>query len=192
MADNFMDDKYEVPQKGSNYMKFEKGKNRFRMLSLGILGYEGWKEEKDETGKKVNRPVRVPMDEAINVDDVDDESKIKHFWAMPVANRKDNTIQILEITQKGIQKSIKSLTQSPDWGSPLNYDIEVTKTGDGMDTEYSVNPTPKKKIDEDIAKEFKGMNINLNALYTGDDPFAESDKNNFVDKVSEEMEKDET
>ena len=40
-----------------------------------------------------------------------------------------------------------------------------------MDTEYQVNPRPPKKLDPDIAKKFKETFINLEALFSGDDPF---------------------
>ena len=166
---DFLPKGYEIPSSGNYYMKFdEQGEHRFRILSPPILGNEGWLDKK---------PVRKKMDESFEVSEVEDPSKIRHFWAMVVWNYKAGRIQILEITQKTILKALKTLADDPDWGNPVGnngYDIVVMKTGDGMDTEYQTNPKPKKKLDPDILKELKETKINLEALFTGADPFADS------------------
>jgi hypothetical protein len=177
---DFLDDKYEVPQKSGNYMRWIDGENKFRILGKPVLGWEGWKEQKDG-GRK---PVRKHMDEIISVDEVDEEDKIKHFWAMPVWNYQEEKVQILEITQKGIQKSIRAMEKSKDWGSPLEYDILVTKSGQKLETEYQVNPIPPKKLDPAIYVIYENMEINLEALFEGEDPFASKID---IDKVSKEI-----
>ena len=161
-------------------MRFVDGENKFRILGNPIMGWEGWKEQPDGS----NKPVRKRMDESISVDEVDDESRIKHFWAMPVYNYQEEKIQILEITQKGILKSIRALEKSKDWGSPLNYDILVTKSGQKLETEYQVTPIPPKPLSKALLEDYKEMDINLEALFDGDDPFAKS-KEKFIDEVSE-------
>ena len=143
-------------------MKFEKGDNKFRVLGSAIIGWEWW-EDKEDGGRK---PIRVRMDQ-----DKPNDPDVKHFWAFPVWNYQDERFQILEITQKGIQKSLKTLAQNPKWGDPKEYDIIVTRTGDGMDTEYQTVPDPKEKLNPNI----KIISINLEALYDGEDPFAEVD-----------------
>ena len=42
--DNFLPIDYEVPEKAGNYMKFEDGINRFRILQKPIFGllYSDW------------------------------------------------------------------------------------------------------------------------------------------------------
>src|SRR3990167_8970995 len=108
---------YEVPQKKGNYYKFVEGDNRFRILASPILGYEYWVD---------NKPVRVRMGEKLPLPEAEGA---KHFWAMPVWNYEESRVQILEITQKGIKKSIAALSRDEDWGTPLEYDIAVTRTG---------------------------------------------------------------
>src|SRR3990167_2497267 len=124
---DFLPEKYEVPQKSGNYMKFTEGVNRFRILTSPILGWETWQIMNDGTRK----PVRKPMDQPFSVDEVEegDPTKIKHFWAMVVYNYEEEKIQILQITQKGVQKSLRALAKDEDWGSPLGYDIVVTREG---------------------------------------------------------------
>ena len=95
---------------------------------------------------------------------------------MPVYNYQEEKIQILEITQKGIQKGIRALSRDIDWGSPLNYDLVVTREGKELNTKYQVNPKPAKNLDKGIQKLFEDMHIDLTALYRNDDPFKSNEK----------------
>lgn len=178
---DFLPNNYELPQKAGNYMRFQDGANRFRILASPIIGWEGWKIQPDGS----NKPVRKRMNETISVNEVDDQDRVKHFWAMPVYNYNEDKIQILEITQKGIQKSIKALVADEDWGSPLNYDLVITKTGQKLETEYQVQPKPAKKLDEGILVAFRDMNIKLEALFDGADPFEGEKGKPLEDQVDE-------
>lgn len=162
---DFLPDDYEVPQKPGNYMKFKDGENRFRILAKPIFGYEWW-EEDGETRK----PVRVRMEEKIAT--TPESEKAKHFWAMPVYNYNQEAIQILEITQATVQKAIKALAKDSDWGSPLGYDLVVTRSGKELNTEYQVQPKPAKELDKAVKAKFNDITINLEALFAGEDPFA--------------------
>ena len=168
---DFLPKSYEVPAGQSNYMRFEQGENKFRILASPILGNEGWvTEERD--GKEVRKPVRKRMDEKIVGDELGDPEKIRHFWTMPVWNYKAEMVQILEITQKKIQRTLRALAKSEDWGSPLKYDIGVHRTGETMqDTEYQVVPSPPKSVAKEIKEAFDAKPINLEALFDGEDPF---------------------
>ena len=164
----FLPDNYEIPQESGNYYKFVEGQNRFRILGSPIIGHEYWIEE---DGKR--KPVRKRMDEKINIMEVPHEDQVKHFWALPVWNYDEEKVQILEITQKTIQKSIKSLSRDEDWGSPVNYDLVITRTGEKLETEYQVQPKPAKELDPEIQEKFKDTYLNLDALFSGGDPFKE-------------------
>jgi hypothetical protein len=168
----FLPKGYEVPNSGGFYMKWQQGENKFRILSPAIIGYEYWVTE-----GKSRKPKRVRMDESIPAEEleVNDQTgypeKPKHFWAMVVYNYTSSQLEILEITQKGIQKALSQLARDKDWGDPIEYDIVVTRTGEGIETEYSVVPKPAKKLDAAIEKMYKERTIHLEALYDGDDPF---------------------
>lgn len=164
---DFLPAGYEVPTT-SNYMKFQLGENKFRILSSPILGYEWWVETEG-----TRKPVRVDLKTQIDISKIENPDEVKHFWAMPVWNYQAKRVQILEITQKGIQKTLRALARDEDWGSPVQtYDIVVTKTGEGFETKYEVLPKPAKPLDPEIITQFESMNITLEALYSGDDPFA--------------------
>jgi len=165
--ENFLPVEYKIPTK-SNYMKLKEGENTFRVLSSAIIGYEYWNIENKPVRLK-EMPKNTPRD--LRSDENGNQSKIKHFWAFVVYNEKENSIQILELTQTGIQNAIKSLVDNVKWGNPKNYDITIVKKGEKLSTEYSVMPSPHSKLDDSIVEEYNSLNINLNALYDGGDPF---------------------
>lgn len=168
---SFLPQKYKVPS-NSNYLKLKQGENTFRILSSAIIGYEYWNQE-DRPVRSPEKFVSLPKD--IKLDEKTGKPKpIKHFWAFVVWNYEEEKIQIMEVTQVTIQTAIKALVDNKKWGDPKKYDITITKTGEGMQTEYSVMPNPHTALIKDIDEDYKAKNINLEALYSGDDPFNES------------------
>jgi len=147
-------------------MKLVKGDNKFRILSKPIVGWLDWKDKKPYRFGMKNKPEK-PMEAG---------STIKHFWAFIVWNYNEQAVQILELTQAGIQKTIGELSKDEDWGAPFEYDIKVSRKGDGLETEYSVTPSPKKPLSEEIKKAALEKPCNLEALYTGSDPWVVTDK----------------
>ena len=170
---SFLPTDYKVPAGQNNYFKFQDGENLFRILSNPIIGWEWWTDETDEEGKQVRKPHRVRDYETVPVTAVDEEGRgVKHFWAMIVWDYQDKKFKILEITQKGIQRAIQALEKSKGWGDPKNFDISVTKTGQKLETEYSVMPVPPKALSSEIRTAFQNTRIDLEALYRGEDPFS--------------------
>ena len=125
---SFLPQDYTPPKSAGNYMKFEQGENRFRVVSkTPIIGYEYWTPE--------NKPVRVrempsemPKDlrRAKGREDEHWMSSVKHFWAFAVYNYRDQRVQVLEITQTSIQNGLTALFKNEDWGHPSQYDISIT------------------------------------------------------------------
>jgi hypothetical protein len=186
MSDFLPNDYDGIPQGPSNYLKLEEGENIIRILSSAIIGYEYWTGEGDS-----RKPIRVK-----DFDEVPDEYKnnkdnrnnAKYFWAFVVYNLKTKGIQILQIRQKGIMNGIEALNKSKSWGNPKLYNIIITKTKTGSeprDVEYSVMPEPKEALDAGILKLYNDMDIDLTALYEGNDPFKSEDEVNpdEVDKA---------
>ncbi len=160
--DNFLPENYEVPEKASGYMRFKNGVNRFRVLDHAIIGYEWW-ENTEDGGRK---PFRVH-----NETEIPAGAEAKHFWAFPVWNYDDKKVQILEITQSTIQKMMMALIANKKWGSPIEYDIVISKTGEKLETEYQLTPDPKEPLAPEITKAYKETYIDLQALYAGTNPF---------------------
>ncbi len=161
---DFLPQGYELPNKGNGYMKLAQGENRFRILEKPVFGQEFW----------VNKqPKRFRMDQDIPVGEIEDMKTLKHFWAMKVYNYDIKRVQIFEITQKTILGSILALIKNKKYGSPLNYNLSITREGEGMDTEYTILPEPVDPEEEKLIAEVKkGMpKIDLEALFKSEDPF---------------------
>lgn len=162
--DDFLDSEYEIPKgEGNNYLKFKAGDTKFQIVSRPMLGWIDWKN---------NKPLRFPLDKKPSKP-VDPEKPIKHFWVMAVWHPESESIKILEITQKTVQSAIKALSMNPDWGSPFNYQLTVTRKGSGKEgTEYFVVPSPKSPLPEAATLELVRLNLDMEALWRGEDPFA--------------------
>ncbi len=184
---SFLPEDYKVPSSDTKYMKLVAGENVFRILSDAITGWEWWTSEMVD-GKEVRRPNRVSDEGAVPVEEYDEEQPPKHFWAFVVWNYMDKKVQILEITQKTIQRAIRALSKSKGWGDPKGFDISVTKVGEKKDTEYSVMPVPPKPLDEEIVQKYQAMSIDLDKLYLGEDPFGQKEEVN-VDEIDEAIKK---
>ena len=92
---------YKDPTAEGNYMRFQKGENKLRILADPIFGWETWTDARDDSGKQIRKPLRRREDDPFSVDIVDDPALIKYFWALIVWNYQVEKVQILEITQKG-------------------------------------------------------------------------------------------
>lgn len=162
----FLEPNYEIPQAPSNYMKFQKGMNKFRILSPAVTGWEYWNKD--------NKPVRSKKRWEIIPADIKKENgqptPIKHFWAFVVWNYQEQLIQILQITQSTIQGSIKTGVDLRQ-GNATNNDIGVERKGDGFDTEYTVQFADPSPVAPEIEEAYKAKKIDLEALFDGGDPF---------------------
>lgn len=158
---SFLPEDYISPRSNASYTRLGNGVTRLRILSSPILGWEDWID---------NRPVRYRMHDKPKVWSNPDR-KGKHFWSLLVWNYKDEGIQIWHITQGSIRKALEDLSNDPDWREPFFYDVKVNREGEGLKTTYTVNPLPHKTLEDHIQKSFDGTRCNLEALFSGDDPF---------------------
>lgn len=165
---NFLPKNYEAPKQSSNYFKFEEGPNKFRIVSEAIVGWEYWTND--------NKPIRLKENPREIPKDIRADSAIKHFWAFTVLDRKDGTAKILEITQSTIQRALQALIEDQDWGDPSSYDITITRTGKGLETTYTVQPSPQKPLTKEEQSVVARTEIDLNALFKGESPFEKQDE----------------
>jgi len=136
---------------------------------------------------KKNRPHREayskrPSEYLVNIDKDDNP---KSAWNTIVWNADEGRPMVWEITQGSIKDSIIALANNPAWGgkaedgTPLKdasrFIIEVSKTGDGYNTTYLVNPDPPSELpDSTITDAVAAAQIDVRVLVTGDnngDPF---------------------
>jgi len=139
---------YDLPSQGeSSYLKFVKGENRFRILAAPITGYQYWQD--DRVPIRIKTASEAPQGE-----------KPKHFWQVLVYSK--GAVKILDIAQSTIQGQLLELDRNSEWGNLLDYDVIVTRTGDGMETAYSVTPCPKAKLDTSVADLLKTFKEDYN------------------------------
>lgn len=123
------------------YLKLKKDHTtKLRLLSNLAIGWEGWYN---------NKPVRFKADydwpsKEINTLDIDTNNypKKKQYMAVVVWNYDEGVCQIWEITQKTIVDAILQLRGDKEWGGLTNHDIKVTRKGEGLETKYTVMPSP--------------------------------------------------
>lgn len=162
--------KAEIPKSIGNYLKFEQGPNKFRILSNPIMGYEYWTEvttkEKSKPVRSLEIPFPIPLDA-----DLKKGWSPRYFWAFVVYNLDAKKIQILEITQKGLIKALQDLVTNEDYGDPKGYTITVTREGEGLESTYTLMPSPPKATPNEVLKMYEETPVNLEALFEGKDPF---------------------
>lgn len=162
---DFLPEGYEQPQTGGNFMKLQDGENKLRILSKPIVGWVDWKDK-----QAYRFPMKQKPEKPLGKD------PIKHFWAFIVWNYNAQSIQILEITQQTIQTAIGNLSKDEDWGAPFDYDLKIIKKGKDLQTEYTVTPSPKKPVPDEIQKAGLDKPCYLEAMFSGADPWIVSDK----------------
>ena len=158
--ETFLPNDYQAPASNSNYMRFEDGKNKFRVLSSAIVGWVDWSKERT--------PIRTKTEPETLVDPA---KPAKHFWAFVVWNYQTNTVNILEVTQVGIRNSIIALVTDNEWGDPKGYDITITREGKELDTKYTTMPSPHSEAPGEALATFMATKIDLEQLYVNGDPF---------------------
>jgi len=184
---SFLPDGEVIPAGASNYMKFTDPENRFRVLDSAITGYELWVEGKPIRNK---RKEDFTLEQLSNADINKFTGKRRlpqYFWAFPVYNYKSEKIEILEVTQMGVMNGIKDYLEDPDYGDPKEYDLIAIRDDEQDPVKYRVKAKPPKELDPEISKQYRNMNINLAALYKGDDPFKGDEVEVNVDDIPEDL-----
>lgn len=169
--DSFLPADYTAPTSSTgNYTKLADGETRLRILSNPVIGCEYWNKD----GKPV-RLRQLPQGRPADMRDADSQGraeKIKEFWAMKAYNYAEKQMQVFQVTQAQIKTQLAELSKDADWGHPKNYDIKIIRSGKGLETKYSVTPVVPKPVSEEVKTAFTATPINLDALFTGADPFA--------------------
>lgn len=167
-------------QTESKYAKLIEGENRFRFIGEPITGSLYWVETKEG-----RRPVRIPAGKEIPVGEIPADG-LKQFVAAIVWNYTLKKLQILEITQKTILQALVALDSSEDWGKLTDYDITINRTGKGKnDTKFSVMPSPKKALSDDVQALVNNTRVDLNELFNNGDPFNPGQKLSEAEQLAQ-------
>ena len=162
---------YKMPENsGSNYLKITEDPQEFRVLASPVIGWEYFRADGDKV---------TPVRQKEEFDDIPSDSKDgwkpKEFWAFPVWNHTIGKVQIMEITQASVKKEmLKYIQDEENWGDPKKYDFRVSRTWKGKETRYTLTALPKSKFESEADEKWAfelAKPINLDALFSGDDPF---------------------
>ncbi len=189
MSDAFLPSDYKIQSINSGYFKPEEGDNKIRILTKPVMGNVLWINQ---------RPKRLRLGEAFTPDDLEHADTSSYsgkkrtpvqFWAMSIWNYKEKKVQVFEITQVSIQRELANLSNDEDWGSPLDYDVNINRRDENSIVKYSVTPKPKKDLMPDIKQIIKDTPVNVVALFDGGNPFEASllsvdDKKPMDEKVN--------
>jgi len=170
---DFMPEGYEEPKSKSGFGTYfklnDENKNEqiarvrimgsFKNPESAIMGWESWTAE--------NKPVRFDMSDGSfdNAEGVDRDGSPKHFWAIQIYNHTENEVQIWGITQRTIQRAIRKFSENPKYGAPSNYDIEVTRSGHGLKTEYNLIAEPPEPPSAEIVGKMEEAKIDVRAMF---------------------------
>lgn len=172
---SFLPEGYRAPAGSNQFMKFQLGDNKFRILSEAIVGWEGWKNGKPFRVKAVgNEPCPI-KESQVDFDEKYQRFKINHFWAFtvweyPRLKEKNGEIKVLSLVQKGIMRDIENYFMADEWGDPRQYDLNVKRQEDGGKVTYQVIPLPPKPVAPEILEQFNSAKVDLEKLFTNEYP----------------------
>ena len=169
------------PGKKKNYFVHKDEKQRIRFMGTTkdpvtfIQCWVAWEvyEEEDETGKMVtkSRPHReefskAPSQHLINLDR---KKEPKSAWNTIIWHVDEDRPLVWEITQSTIKEAIKAYANNPAWGELSHYILEISHTGTGLDTRYSVTALPPLEVPaKAVLDEIKETMIDVRALVNGE------------------------
>lgn len=153
-----------------NPTKLEQGKElRVRFVRPGITGFSGWTVDKKPLRFEFH-PEVLPANLA---PDLSGKIQLKRFIAGLVYDYASEDFKILEISQRTLMEQLYKYAKDSDYGDPLGYDIKLTREGEKKDTKYTLVAAPPKALEKAIAEKAAEVVCNLNALFEGQDPFAD-------------------
>ena len=119
------------------YLKMKQGMSRIRLAGNPAMVDVHWVKGKDS--KK-----HVVACDALNCPFCQNGSEKKTRIVSYAFDRDENNkLKIVDVGPS-IAKQIKALAKNEDYGCPENYDIKINRTGKGLETRYTISPSPKK------------------------------------------------
>lgn len=147
---DFFDGEWQGGSDKPLYTKLTPGETKLRIMSRALLGWEGWAQ---------NKPVRFAHDYKITPDeyatlDRDNYDSAKGKWRQIavciVWNYNEKCVQFWQFSQKQIKDQLMQLASDTDWGDVTSYDIKIKREGEKMETKYTLIPSNKGDVSDEI------------------------------------------
>lgn len=126
------------------------------------------------------------------------EDKLSTRFAMTIWNQDEKAAQILLLPAGAFRTILGYANNEEDWGDPEMYDFLVKKTGSGLETRYTIQPSPKKTplqtndkaavaaIDlADVLANLPSVSMAHKASEMGENPFPKPHKDIVVTDIDE-------
>lgn len=144
------------------FMRLENGHNRLRIVTppFGYFSHR-YKAHADDSG--FGRKIKCGLIEGDNCPLCDLGIRRGRRYYIGVIDRDSGTYKILDMA-KSVYQGIQKFSRDEDWGSPMDYDIDIVMDSEaGSQGWYTVVPKPAKPLsEEDI--EIKNNDVDLDAL----------------------------
>lgn len=144
------------------------GEKRLRFVAPGITGHQAWTDD--------NKPIRwetKPEKLPANIKpDMKGNLGTRRFIAGLVYDYDAGDFKILEITQKPLMEQLFKFMKDSDYGDPIGYDVKISRSGEGLNTQYTLVAAPPRPLGKEIVEGLEQVTCNLKALFDGDDPWA--------------------
>lgn len=163
------------PSKGSSVytmQNLDSGDSfKLRVMTEIINGWSLWTEEdgKAQLIRAEEKEQIDPKNASINPH-TGKKNKPKEFIACIVYNYETEQFEVFETDKSSIYTPLYDFEHDGDLGDLREYDIKLSKTGQGKETRYSVLPLGKSKVKKEIQEQFNELEYNLHALYDGENP----------------------
>jgi hypothetical protein len=167
---------------GASWIKLEKGDNKIRIVSEIFMAMKHRVAGSDGGFKQIVCPSAMNMESCPICDRAEEWEKehkgdkepnpfgVSKVFMAAVIDRKDGSLKILE-KGKGVFGQLQGLVQSADYcpngkiADLMMFDINIKRTGAGLDTRYQILPLPKAKpLTTDEAEKVEKEMRNFNAL----------------------------
>ncbi len=136
----------DLSTEAGSYYKLQDGQNRCRIVSEAVPVWTAF-DRVNKTAKKYLNELQARTD-----------PEAKKRFALWVIDRNDGQIKLAE-WGVSIMKQIQTLALDKDYtfDSFPSYDIKITRSGSGLDTEYTVTPSPVTPFTEEEAARVAGL-----------------------------------
>lgn len=165
---------YREPQAQSQYFKMkEEGSYLLRILTKkeDVLAY--WVDFSQKEDGTFSKNIYPYQEDGNKPSEASKEAKLN--WALAIFNKDTNQVQIWEISQKSIKNFLLSIVRGKIKNDYTKFDIQITKTGKGLDTEYSLLTGDTESLNTEELDIINNTKYNLKAMEKGENPFEETD-----------------
>ena len=145
-----------VPQTSSDFMKLQLWENRFRIMSNPIVWYATWVQEEGKPKPLRSKEKLKEEPSNINIGQYWKQFN-KYFRAFVVWDYREECFKFLDLNKQGVLSDMENQFTIEWKEDPRMYDISITKSWSGTDTEYKLWVKDNKEVTADIKNLWKEL-----------------------------------